>query len=303
MRRMLEPMGTRGFTLIEMVVAIAVAAVIGALISVFVTTPIQASVDVARRAELTDLADGAMRRLQRDLVRALPNSIRVTTVGTTTFVEYLEVRTGGRYRAEPSGAATDGNSCPDPIASGGDGDGQANEDMLSFGVTDSCFRSLGSVADLAGIVAGSDWLVVYNLGPGYPEADAYASGNASGGNKARVTATAVAGASENRISFESVAFNLASPGNRFQIVSGPVTYECNPAAGVLRRHAGYPVSTLQPTAFAGAPAVLAANVSACAIVYASGATERSGLVGITLALTAGGETVTVYHESHVSNVP
>lgn len=296
-------MRARGFTLVEMIVAITVASVIGVLIAVFTTTPIQSSIEIARRADLTDLADATLRRMQRDLQRALPNSIRVTTVGATTFVEYLEVRTGGRYRAEPSGAATDANSCPDALAGGGDGDGQANEDVMSFGVADTCLRSLGTIPDLTAIAAGSDWLVIYNLGTGYVNADAYAGGNAPGGNKARVTATSVAAASENRITFESNSFSLASPGNRFHIVSGPITYECNPAAGVVRRYSGYAIAAAQPTAFAGTPAVLAANVAACAIVYASGATERSGLLSLALSFSISGESVNVYHESHVSNVP
>jgi MSHA biogenesis protein MshO len=296
-------MSARGFTLVEMIVAIVVAAILATVIASFVTVPIRASVDVARRAELTDVADTALRRFERDLHRALPNSVRVTVGGGVTYVEYLEVRTGGRYRAEPSGVATDANSCSDAIAGGGDNDGLANEDVLSFGVADVCFRSIGAIAELANIAAGNDWLVVYNLGTGYANADAYASGNVTGGNKSLINSAVAAAAAENRVSFQSHSFSLPSPGNRFHIVSGPVTYECNPLTGELRRHSGYAIQITQPVSFAGTPALLASGVSACSIAYTSGAAERSALVAISLTLSKDGEGVTLYHETQVSNVP
>lgn len=303
MHPMPEASSQRGFTLIELVLVIIIASVLAAMISSFVTLPVRGAVDVTRRAELTDLADNALRRMERDLRRALPNSIRVTSVGTTTFIEFLEVRTGGRYRSEPSGAATSAAACSDAAGSGGDADGFANEDVLEFGIADRCFRTLGVVADLAAIVPNSDWLVVYNLGPGYAAADAYASGNATGGNKARITAVDVGSAGEQRIGFETHTFQSLSPGARFQVVSGAVTYECNPGAGVIRRYAGYGVSTVQPSAFSVAPAVLAANVSACDITYTSGATERSGLVRLAVTLAKEGESIALEYEVMVGNVP
>lgn len=292
-----------GFTLIELVMVIIVASVLAAMISSFVTLPVRSAVDIARRAEITDLADTALRRMERDLRRALPNSIRVTSVGTATFVEFLEVRTGGRYRTQPSGAATTTASCSDAAGSGGDADGLANEDVLAFGIADACFRTIGAIADLGAIVPNADWLVVYNLGPGYTGADAYASGNATGGNKARITSVDAAAGSEHRIGFESHAFGTLSPGARFQVVSGPVTYECNPTAGVVRRYSGYPIAATQPTAFAVPPAVLAANVAACSVDYTSGATERNALARIAMTLAKDGESIALDYEVLVSNVP
>lgn len=288
----------RGFTLIELVIVIIVSSVLAAVVSAAVTLPVRGAVDVARRAALSDVADNALRRMERDLRRALPNSIRVTTLGASTFVEFLEVRTGGRYRAEPSGALAGAASCGDV-----DGDGRANEDVLAFGASDDCFRTLGTIPELAAIVPNADWLVVYNLGPGYAAADAYASGNASGGNKARITAVDAAADSEHRIRFESHAFQSASPGARFQVVAGPVTYECNPGDGTIRRYGGYGIAAAQPTAFAVAPAVLASDVSACSITYTSGATERNGLVRLSLTLAKDGERIALDYEVLVGNAP
>lgn len=292
----------RGFTLVEIVVAIVVAAVVASMLATYLGIPLRVSGDVARRAELTDRADLALRRLQRDVHRALPNSLRVRTGsdGVSVWLEYLEVRTGGRYRVEPSSATASAQTCPDANL-----DTLADEDVLTFGRSDDCMRTLGSLPDLGKIVAGTDYLVVYNLGANFENADAYASAAATGGNKARITAVATADRAENRIRFEPHAFTLASPGARFQIVAGPVSYECNPTTGRLRRHSNYAIAAAQPGAVpAGAVSVLMAeDVFACDIVYNNGATERSALVAMTLTLGRGGERVTLHHYTHVSNVP
>ena len=51
----------------------------------------------ARRAALTDTADTAVRRMARDIRKALPNSIRQTS---DQCVEFIPTKTGGRYRVE-----------------------------------------------------------------------------------------------------------------------------------------------------------------------------------------------------------
>ena len=94
MHPMPRAIATRGFTLVEMVLVIVIASVLAAMISSFVTLPIRGAVDVARRAELTDLADNALRRMERDIRRALPNSVRVMTVGASTFIDLIAQNSG-----------------------------------------------------------------------------------------------------------------------------------------------------------------------------------------------------------------
>lgn len=296
-----------GLTLIELITVLVLTGILAAAAAVFLRVPIAGYFDVSRRAALTDIADLALRRMARDLRMALPNSVRVAgpcTGSTTCYLEYLEVRTGGRYRVEPSGGAT---LCP-----AGSVPGYA--DALTIGSPDTCFRSLGPVPDLASIAAGGtgDYLVVYNLGPGFPGSDAYAGGAATGGNKSRITAVS-AGAGpnpEDRIDFQNLAFPLASPDARFHVVSGPVTYVCDPAAQTLTRRWGYAVSAAQPTPPAGgASALLASGVTECSFAYAPNAVaQRNGIVSIRLQLTqtdpaGAAERVTLFHQIHVSNVP
>ncbi|HJW54946.1 MAG TPA: prepilin-type N-terminal cleavage/methylation domain-containing protein, partial [Burkholderiaceae bacterium] len=67
----------QGFTLLEAIIVIAITGIIAAVVAVFIVKPVQGYVDSARRAEMTDTADTALRRISRDLHLALPNSVRV----------------------------------------------------------------------------------------------------------------------------------------------------------------------------------------------------------------------------------
>ena len=309
MRRISKTVRQRGFTLIELITAMVLTGILAAAAAVFLRVPIAGYFDLARRAALTDIADLAMRRFSRDVQTALPNSVRVAGVCdglTPCFLEYLEVRTGGRYREEPSGGAT---LCP---AGAG-----AYTDALQIGSADTCFRSLGPIPDLLTIatgVAAGDFLVIYNLGPGFVGADAYASGGVTGGNKSRITAAAAGGGNEDRIDFQNLAFPLASPDRRFQVVSGPVTYVCNPSplpgVGTLTRQWGYAIGAGQGTPPAGGSnALLATGVTGCNFTYNPNVVaQRNGTVSIRLELSQADpagttERVALFSQVHVSNVP
>src|SRR2546421_10633292 len=94
----------RGVTLIEMVIVISITAIIAGAVSVFISRPVEGYADAARRAEMSDIADTALRRMTRDLRTALANSIRITCVpscGPTSsvyYLEYLQSSGGGRHR-------------------------------------------------------------------------------------------------------------------------------------------------------------------------------------------------------------
>jgi len=76
-------------TLIEMIVVIAITGILAAAVAVFIRRPVEGYIDAARRAELSDVADTALRRITRDLRTVLPNSIRITTAGGVNYLEYL----------------------------------------------------------------------------------------------------------------------------------------------------------------------------------------------------------------------
>ena len=96
---------SRGVTLIELVVAMVLVGIIVAATAYFFY-PVTQSVDLAGRAELTDIADNALQRIGREVRLALPNSVRQTTSGSLSLLGFLPVRTAGRYRSDGGGAAS-----------------------------------------------------------------------------------------------------------------------------------------------------------------------------------------------------
>jgi MSHA biogenesis protein MshO len=147
--------------------------------------------------------------------------------------------------------------------------------------------------------------VVYNLGPGFSNADAYALDNATGGNKSLITSVAAGNGAENVIRFQNNTFALESPGRRFHVIAGPVSYACNPAAATLVRYAGYPISDVQPTPPPGTPVLVARNINACTMTYSQNAiNQRVGVVAIWLGFDDPGSTVVnLFQQVQVSNVP
>jgi MSHA biogenesis protein MshO len=292
----------RGYTLIELVTVMSITAIVASMTAVFIRLPLQSYQDVQRRASISDTADTAFGFIKRDLQTALPNSVRATQVGAIYYLELLKTRTGGRYRADLPAISvlTGANTCPDT-----DLDGTANENVLEFGVADTCFTTIGPIANLASI-AVTDFLVVYNLGTGFTGADAYSSAAITGGNKTLITATAAGTGGANVIRFQSTTLNLESPGRRFHIVSGPVTYVCDPTAGTLRRISAYSITAAQATPPAGTAVTLAKGVTGCTVTYDQNVVnQRNGIVSIWLRFAdpAGGTTQNLFQQVQVSNDP
>ncbi len=254
-----------GFTLVEMVIVMVITGVIGGMVAMFIRAPVQGYVDSARRAEMTDIADTALRRISRDLRLALPNSVRVS--GTNT-IDFLSTTGGGRYRAGVGGT----------------------NNALDFSAADTSFEVIGTMP----ILTASDQVVVYNLG--ILEADTYLNDNrATYSSSAGGVITFAAGKK----------FPFESPAQRFQVVHEQVRYICDTATGNLTRYWGFPIATPSAGVPAGgSSALMASNVSGCSFNYdANVVAQRNGLVTMNLSITESGETVTLYSATHVSNVP
>jgi MSHA biogenesis protein MshO len=268
----------RGFTLVEAVIVITLTGIIASVVAIFIARPVQGYFDSAQRAEMTDTADTALRRIARDLRLALPNSVRPTGVSNT--IEFLSTQTGGRYRAMTSGAGLG-----DPL------------DFVTG--ADTSFDVFGPPVTFSATTAtNQNQIVVSNYG--ITGANAY-SGNTASTDVRRAYSGAVGAASNVSIASAN-PLPIDSPSHRFFVVDTPVSYVC--AAGTLTRYWGYPISATQAIPTIGSnSAVLARNVSACSFSYAPGITERNGLVAMQLSITKNGETVTLYHEVHVNNAP
>lgn len=256
---------------------IVITGILGVLVVSFVN-PLQGYFDAIRRADLSDVADTALRRMARELHTALSNSVRVSG----GYIEFLPTTTGGRYRAV---SECNGATC----------------DQLDFSLADTSFDVIG-ILPLAPAVGNE--LVIYNLG--IPGSDAY-----EGSNVATLSTGGGCTLSASKICFNGgMQFPFESPGRRFQVIAGPVTFAC--VGTTLWRYSGYARQLAQPTDIAAAPlsgatskARLATGVD-CAttsFAYESGVTQRTGLVSMRLTMAAGGESITLQHQVHVPNVP
>lgn len=285
------PTDEGGFTLVEMVMVLVIIGVVSAMVAVFMRVPVDAYFDSARRAALTDTADTAVRRMARDLHKALPNSVRNPS---DQCIEFIPTKTGGRYRtgADSSGAG----------------------DPLDFSIADTGFNMLGlnSAQPVNQQIGAGDVIVVYNLG--IPGSDAYVSSGDSINTAAVSSVASGTGtmANETFIGIAARKFPLPSGSNRFHVVPGEekiASFLCS--GGHLWRKANYsyPSSIADETlcspsvAGGGSIALLAKNAT-CLFIYNGSDLQRNGLVQLKVSLSdASGETVSLYHEVHVNNSP
>lgn len=277
----------RGFTLMELIIVMVIMGIIAAVVSVFITGPVTGYVDANRRAQLSDSADIALRRISRDLRLALPNSVRVG--GGNRFLEYVPTTGGGRYMA-------------------------ATPDFLDFTTTDSSFDYLGD-----SIIGATGFVVVFNTGQRSAIDCATAPGGADayeGCNRTPISAATPPTAT--KITITAIKFPFTSPGKRFHVVpaTGPVTLACEgvgitagDGTGTLRIYSNYSTgagdwgSNAPAAAPGGTSSLLGQYVSGCTFIYTPGVTATNGLVTLRLTLTRNNETVTLHHQIHVDNAP
>ncbi|MFT7773207.1 type II secretion system protein J [Roseateles sp.] len=256
-----------GFTLIEAVMVIAVTGVVVAMVAVFIAPATSAYFASAARAQLSDEADTALRRIARDLAAALPNSARINGQS----LELIPVSGAARYAV-------------------------ATADPLLFGTPDTSFDIVGPSLKLS---AAGQRLAWYNLGPAVPDADAYTLANV------RVAATAAGNAANVAISGAALPNALQAPPYRVYAIEQPVSYRCDLAAGTLTRYSGYGFSAAQPDPpSGGSAAVLARHVKSCSFSYDTPPIAiRYALVTMRLELSSNNETVALYHTVHLDNLP
>ena len=295
-----------GFTLIEAIMTIVITGILAGIVAVFISKPVQGYVDSVRRAELTDAADVALRRMTRDIRLALPNSLRlkdsgnatVTTcaAGTECYIEFIMTKFGGRYR-DPADGSTGGNFL--------DFSGTLSNPSCPLSIPSVCFDIMGSSPTNIPNIANGDSIAVYNLGAGYAPADAYA-----GGNRTTVTLTAgtpyLATMASNVFALQSPP--LPSPDARFQVVGQNdkvIRYGC--VNGTLTRFSN---CSFTATATCANSALLAGSTTTepkatCEVDYQASATGRNGLLYLRLTLTdtPSGERADLFQQIHLDNAP
>lgn len=224
-------------------------------------------------------------------VSGVLGTLSMTTAGSVVALEMLGTIDGVRYREQPPH--------DDPAK------------QLDFSAPDNAFNSIGSFSGISKPFSSSThYLSVYNVG--VPGADAYELANVitPPGTQIDIVADSVPG-EDNVTIAPPFRFAFGSPAQRIFLLDGPVSYLCDLADGTLTRYWGYSITashadrnSAAKLLAAGATQTLLANqLSNCGIAYAPGTSQRSGLVSLQLAVTASGETISLLHQVHVSNVP
>ena len=296
---------SKGFTLIEMIVVIVITGIIAGMVAMFIRAPVQGYVASARRAEMTDIADTALRRLGRDVRTAVPNSVRMPTPAGSTYFEFLPTTEGGRYRVNPTGGA---GGCA-AVA------GNSLGDALNFDAADTCFEIVGTpIATSVG-----DAIVI-----GSTQSDGnqpYQLVNSATGVRRMVAA---AGTTTVQVtSGTPLPASSELEGHRFEVVPSAqwaVTYACvspdGSACGTdangdgtcrLMRYRAYGFNPIQVPPPLANGAMLAQRVSACTFVYNT-ENQRNSLLAMRLVISrgdqdSGSESVNLYHEVHINNIP
>lgn len=254
---------SQGFTLVEMVVVMVVVAILGAMTTDLIIMPVKSYVDLSRRTTLVNNVDSALRRMQRDIRQALPNSIRIT--GSGTVIEMLHTSDGGRYRQQLTFASTG--------------------DKLE--ITPTAQTSMDIIGALQNTPSGK--LVINNTGS-IGGNDVYAGDN--------ITDISGYTSSPPNLTFSSKVFPEHSSLQHFFVVDNAVTYYCDTTNNQLLRYEGYSIASTQPNPPSGTGHVLVNQLSSCLFTYNTSAS----LVTLTITLTDSvGESVNLLHQVHVEN--
>jgi MSHA biogenesis protein MshO len=279
-----------GFTLVELIVTLTISVIVVAFAAMFVSGPVLGFTDQARRGGLVDSADSALQRISRDVRRALPNSVRVSNAGATSALELLSTTDGARYRSDAPGSA---------------------DQILDLSAADAAFNVIGPFSRIAKPFSSTTHhLAIYNVG--VAGADAYELANVMTPPGTQIDISIDTFAGEDRVNL-SPAFRFAygSPTQRIFLVDGPISYICDSLAGTLTRFTGYTIaqnhsdrdSAAELLAAGAAASLVAGQVTGCGFSYASGTSERAGMVTMELAVGTQGETISLLAQVHVDNVP
>lgn len=284
-----------GFTLVEIIIVIAIMGIIGGLSTLIIGRSLDAYAALERREKLQTSIRLAVERMSRELRHALPNSICVSNtdggpciVGSGSHFHFIPVRDSGRYQDRP-GAYT----APPPIQRDRLPIAPLSRDRFDVLSTNGTNRLNAAAGNLA---------VVYNLN----NTDVYAGTNnvshaISAIIQKDINNTAPTADDIDQIQFAgNVSFANHSPSRRFHIIENNVVTLFYLYGTDLRRDT---TSFAAPNTPTGQTRLLMQNVQACTFTFTPGAPQRAGLLRIDITVAEQGETIQVIHDAHVYNTP
>jgi len=276
------------------VIVIVLLGILGSVVVAFLVSPIQGYVDLTRRAALVEAAESALRRMQRDIRSALPNSVRITNTANGFALELIPVLDAARYAVA--------------------GGGTTQFQLLRVDQADTDFDLQGCFRDSATATTASIRIVINNTATTTSN-NAY---TAPAGPNTVITpiSTAVTISSSATCPATGFAHVTLTPGydflshsnnRRLYVVTQPLSYLCDTTAGTLTRYYNYPITSAQPTTAAGfaalnASSALAADrVTACSVTTTTLDVRNRAIVTLTLTLGESGEVIRLVHQAQTDN--
>lgn len=295
---------SHGFTLIEILIAMMLVALLAGVFGPFITLSFRMYTDMRERAGLVDTADQSLRRIGRDVHRALPNSVRIATdINGNTALELLRIVDAGRYRKV-------GGTNPN-------GSNHAGDELV-FTAADSAFNLIGTFDNLDFIeneLLDGFRVAVYPTDTNALYTDAAAaSGSVGVITPLDITPSVSTDADEHEVTLrnfiglpQAFQFDAGSPAYRVYLVDTAVTYYCDAVSRQLTRHSTYTpteVQAMPPTS--GTSSILAQEVSDCLLALEPSADDaRQALLSFSLTIghTVTNQSVSLLHQFRVDNLP
>lgn len=282
-----------GFTLVEIIVVIAIMGIIGGLSALIIGRSLDAYAALERREKLQTSIRLAVERISREVRKSLPNSICVHDMTSCVSTAedrfyFIPVKDSGRYQDRPGSYPASGGILRDrlPVA-------PLSRDRFDVLSTDGNNRL---------DIASNDWIVVYNLN----NIDVY-----NGTNNVRnqvnaivqkdINNTAPTADDIDQIQFSgNQSFANHSPSRRFHIIeNNNVTLFYLNGTDLFRATSSFAA----PNTPASTPRLLMENVQSCTFTYTPGSPQRAGLLKIDITVSSQGEQVQVIHNAHIYYTP
>ncbi|VAX08158.1 hypothetical protein MNBD_GAMMA25-440 [hydrothermal vent metagenome] len=274
----------RGFTLIELVVAIVLLGIVGSIVAVFLSNTLEGYSSLNRRDTLQASLRMAVERISRELRHALPNSV-CTDDGSGcnnagSIVYFIRTVDAGKYQTQSGNYSSGQTRAPLPVSP----TSSSRFDVLS-----------GSSLN----ASNGQWIVVYNT----DNSDIYNSGS----RRRQISSLSTKdtdGAAPDDVSVvqfaSSVNFPTHSPSRRFHVIENNAVIFYLQGTDLYRAQSDFSSAS---TATPGTENLLLENVSACTFTYVPGSLLRSGLLRINISVNNGTETLQMIHEAQVYNAP